>query len=154
MKSTFKYVAAVIATATFFSTPTISQDNEIPVGIQPDEIEWFSPPPAFAQDTVGALLSGPPSVEGGLYTIRVKMKKGGMIQPHRHPDKRYITVLSGVLYAGRGTKIDEAFVTQYPAGSFFTIPAQYVHFTWAKEGEVVYQESGIGPTANELVTEE
>ena len=102
----------------------------------------------------GAMLAGPPNKEGSLYTIRVRLLKGGVINPHRHPDKRQITVMKGSLYAGRGTKIAEPYATKYTEGSFFVIPANYVHFTWAKDEDVIYQESGIGPTANELVTEE
>ncbi len=41
--------------------------------------------------------------------------------------------------------------TRYPPGSYVVIPAGAVHFAWAKEGEVVYQESGIGPTGNMFV---
>ena len=31
------------------------------------------------------------------------------------------------------------------------VPAGHVHYSWAKEGEVTYQESGIGPTSSAYV---
>jgi hypothetical protein len=37
---------------------------------------------------------------------------------------------------------------RFPAGSFFVVPAGHVHYSRAKDGEVTYQESGIGPTSN------
>ena len=100
------------------------------------------------------MLAGPPNAEGALYTIRVRLIEGGIINPHRHPDTRQITVLEGTLYAGQGSKVGPSHTTPYTAGSFFVIPAKAVHFSWAREGEVIYQETGIGPTANELIDTE
>jgi hypothetical protein len=34
-----------------------------------------------------------------------------------------------------------------PAGSVFTEPVQQPHFVWAKEGEVVIQVVGHGPSS-------
>ena len=34
-----------------------------------------------------------------------------------------------------------------PAGSIFTEPARQPHFVWAKDGEVVIQVIGNGPSA-------
>jgi quercetin dioxygenase-like cupin family protein len=68
--------------------------------------------------------------------------------PHTHPDARYVTVLSGGVYAGMGDTVNEATSKRYPAGSFFIVPAGRVHYSWTKDGEVTYQESGIEPTSN------
>ncbi len=150
-----RLLALIFSASSLLFTPSaIAQNDEIPAGIQADEIQWFTPPAGFAQGAEGAMLAGPPNKEGSLYTIRVRLEKGGIINPHRHPDKRQITILRGTLYAGRGSKIAEPYTTQYTPGSFFVVPADYVHFSWAKDGDVVYQETGIGPTANELVESE
>ena len=46
------------------------------------------------------LLSGP-------YTIRVKVPAGVKLMPHRHPEDRVYTVLSGVFYIGLGDQFDD-----------------------------------------------
>jgi quercetin dioxygenase-like cupin family protein len=74
-----------------------------------------------------------------------------MITPHTHPDNRYTTVLSGELYAGLGETMDAAKATRYPAGSFFIMPAGQVHYSLARDGEVTYQESGMGPTGTSFL---
>jgi quercetin dioxygenase-like cupin family protein len=71
-----------------------------------------------------------------------------MVTPHTHPDARHVTVLAGEVYAGTGDTVNEATSKRFPAGSFFVVPAGTVHYSWAKDGEVTYQESGIGPTSN------
>ena len=38
-----------------------------------------------------------------------------------------------------------------PAGSIFTEPARQPHFVWAKDGEVVIQVIGNGPSATTLI---
>ncbi|MFQ6023836.1 MAG: cupin domain-containing protein [Acidiferrobacterales bacterium] len=121
--------------------------------IFPDQIKWVALPKAIAPGAEVTILKGPLDKPGDLYELRVRLRNGGMIKPHTHPDTRYVTVLSGELHAGRGEAIDEKSTTRYPAGSFFVVPAGIVHFTWARNGEVVYQESGIGPTANDFLKE-
>ncbi len=109
--------------------------------LQPVEVK-------YAQTSFGevALLSGPTD-KPVLYTQRVHLKKDGLVPPHTHPDQRYTTVLSGTLYVCTTDKVDAATAKAFPAGSFLIIPANVVHCGWAKDGDVVYQESGIGPTA-------
>jgi quercetin dioxygenase-like cupin family protein len=62
-----------------------------------------------------------------------------------------ITVISGELSAGRGTTFAEDALKTYKAGTFFVVPANAPHFAFAKNGEVIYQESGMGPTPSFLV---
>jgi hypothetical protein len=47
--------------------------------------------------------------------------------------------------------IDRAKETRYPAGSFVVMPAGQPHYSLAKDGEVVYQESGYGPTGTSFL---
>jgi quercetin dioxygenase-like cupin family protein len=98
----------------------------------------------------GAILSGPLD-KPALYTQRVHLKAGGLVPPHTHPDTRYTTILSGTLYVCTGDKVAADAVKAFPAGSFLITPANVVHCSWAKDGDVVYQESGIGPTATNLL---
>jgi quercetin dioxygenase-like cupin family protein len=84
------------------------------------------------------------------YSLRVHLKPGAKIPPHTHPDTRMIVVLSGELFAGSGAKFDPDSGSLLPAGSFFTVPAGVIHWSWAKNGETTYQEFGTGPTATNL----
>lgn len=67
--------------------------------------------------------------------------------PHSHPDERIVTILSGTLLVGYGEQFDESRMKVLPAGSMFTEPAQQPHFAWARDGEVVGQVVGHGPSA-------
>lgn len=82
----------------------------------------------------------------GLYALRVKLAPGAKLPPHTHPDERNSTVLSGTIYVGFGHTFDESKVVAIPAGSMYVAPASVPHYVWAKDGEAVYQEAGVGPT--------
>ena len=118
-------------------------------GVQylPDQLKWN--PSSIAGVQVAPLAGA--LDKPVYYTYRVKLEKGAIVQPHTHPDARYVTVLSGTLYAGHGDTVGDSTATPFPAGSFFMVPVGVVHYSWAKDGEVVYQESGIGPTATNFL---
>jgi len=67
------------------------------------------------------------------------------LMPHRHPEDRIYTVISGVFYIGLGQQFDGDKVRPYPPGSVIVLPGDTPHFHWAKSGEYVTQVSGIGP---------
>lgn len=81
------------------------------------------------------------------YTIRVQLRRGGMISPHSHPDRRVITVVAGELCYGFGPVFDPERCTIYPEGSYFVVPANEPHFSFGKTSDSVYQETGFGPSA-------
>ena len=118
------------------------------VQIMPDAVKWRDYPLAQGVQ-VSALYGG--ADKDGIYTLRVKMANDARLKIHIHPDTRMITVLSGKLYAGRGTRYDSANETIVPAGGFFVVPAGVPHYTRAGDGEVIYQENGYGPSPTELV---
>ena len=62
--------------------------------VLPEDIEW-KPFPAFPPSVRLAVLVGQPS-EPGPYVIRVKVPSGVKLMPHRHPEDRVYTVMSGV----------------------------------------------------------
>ena len=70
-----------------------------------------------------------------------------------HPDERSSTVLSGTIYVGFGEIFDEARLVAIPAGAVYVAPANVPHYVWAKDGEAVYQEAGVGPTATTIITQ-
>src|SRR5689334_19588266 len=128
------------------AAPVIAQTAG--VAILPNEVKYAPLP--FAPGVQAAWVFGGPEIPG-IYTVRVRMTPGAKIPPHTHPDTRMVTILTGDLFAGLGTAIDPATGQSYPAGTFFTMPAGQPHYVWAKDGEVIYQESGNGPSPTALV---
>lgn len=93
-----------------------------------------------------AVLYGDPT-KACLYVVRLKLPAGAKVMPHIHPgESRTMTVLSGTLYFGFGTEFDENKLKPYPPGTFFTELPTTPHFVAAKDGEVIFQATGIGPS--------
>ena len=117
--------------------------------ILPEDIDW-KPFPAFPPSVRLAIVVGQPS-EPGPYTIRVKVPSGVKLMPHKHPEDRVYTVLSGVFYIGLGNKFDGDKVEAYPPGSVVVLPGNTSHFHWAKSGEYITQVTAIGPLGIDYV---
>ena len=111
--------------------------------IRPENIEWkaFA---AFPPQARLAILVGNP-IEPGPYVIRVKLPAGTKMMPHRHPEDRIYTVISGVFYVGLGDVFDESKMSAFAPGSVVVLPGDQPHFHWAKSGEYITQVSAIGP---------
>ena len=91
-----------------------------------------------------AIVVGEPT-QAGPYTIRVKVPKGVKLMPHRHPEDRVYTVISGTFYIGLGEEFDAEKLQAYPPGAVIVLPGNTSHFHWAKSGEYVTQVTAIGP---------
>lgn len=105
---------------------------------------WQSPPgvPGLqAAWVIGA------EKEKGLYIIRVKLQAGTTIPPHHHPDDRLTTVLRGSLLVGFGKRLEESQLVKVTEGMAYRVPAHVPHYIVARQKDVVYQETGVGPTA-------
>lgn len=114
----------------------------------PKDIEFKGPLNGPPQTVV---LYGDPT-KAGVFVSRVKFTAGWKDPPHWHPDEvRTVAVLSGTLYFGTGEKWDESKFTAYPAGTFYSEPSKAPHFTWAKDGEVVIQVTGVGPSGKTFI---
>ena len=111
--------------------------------ILPEDINWQSFP-AFPPAARLAVMVGDPS-EPGPYVVRVKVPGGTKLMPHKHPEDRIYTVMSGVFYIGLGERFDGDAVKAYPPGSVVVLPGDTWHFHWAKSGEYVTQVTAIGP---------
>jgi quercetin dioxygenase-like cupin family protein len=116
--------------------------------VLPESLTFTTPPPI--PDLRSAYVLGAEN-DSGTYAIRVKLKAGGRVPVHTHPDTRYSTVLSGTLYVGFGEAANDARMTAVPAGAVYVAPANVPHYLWAKAGEVVYQEAGTGPTGTRML---
>jgi quercetin dioxygenase-like cupin family protein len=117
--------------------------------ILPEDVQWL-PFPAFPPPARLAVLVGEPAQDGP-YLIRVKVPSGVRLMPHRHPEDRIYTVMSGVFYVGLGEKFDGDLMKAYPPGSIIVLPGNTWHFHWAKSGEYVTQITAIGPLGLEYL---
>ena len=117
--------------------------------ILPEEIDW-KPFPTFPPSARLAVLVGEPT-QAGPYLIRVKVPSGVKLMPHRHPEDRIYTVMSGVFYIGLGNQFEATRSKAYPSGSVIVLPGNTWHFHWAKSGEYVTQVTAIGPLGLEYV---
>jgi quercetin dioxygenase-like cupin family protein len=111
--------------------------------IRAEEVAW-TVFPAFPPAARLAILVGDPA-KPGPYVIRVKLPMGTRMAPHRHPEDRIYTVLSGVFYIGLGDRFDEDKLMAFGPGSLVVLPGGTSHFHWAKSGEYITQVTAIGP---------
>jgi quercetin dioxygenase-like cupin family protein len=118
-------------------------------GIRPEEIEWQQFPP-FPKGARLAVIIGNPT-QPGPYLIRVRMPVNVRMMPHRHPEDRIYTVISGVFYIGLGDIFDEEALIAYGPGSVVVLPGGQSHFHWARSGEYVTQVTAIGPLGLEYI---
>jgi quercetin dioxygenase-like cupin family protein len=111
--------------------------------VLPEDVDW-KPFPAFPSSVRLATVVGHPS-EKGPYVIRVKVPRGVKLMPHRHPEDRIYTIISGIFYIGLGDQFDAEKLVAYPPGAVIILPGNTSHFHWAKSGEYISQVSAIGP---------
>jgi quercetin dioxygenase-like cupin family protein len=129
------------------STTTYAQNSGTAVLKFPQDIEFKGP----ADKPQTAILYGDPT-KPGVFVTRIKFPPGYKDMPHWHPDElRTVAVLSGTLYFANGDKWDESKLKPYPAGTFYSEPAQSHHYSWAKDGEVILQLTGIGPSGKTYI---
>jgi len=120
--------------------------------VVPEDIEWKQFP-AFPPSARLAIVVGEPSAPGP-YVIRVKVPADVKLMPHRHPEDRAYTVISGVFYIGLGDHFDASKLHAYPPGAVIILPGNTSHFHWAKSGEYVTQVTAIGPLGLEYMNSE
>jgi quercetin dioxygenase-like cupin family protein len=115
-----------------------------------EDINW-KPFAAFPPSVRLAVIVGQPS-EAGPYTIRVRVPHGVKLMPHRHPEDRVYTVISGIFYIGLGERFNAEKLEAYPPGSVIVLPGNTFHFHWAKSSEYVTQVTAIGPLGLEYLS--
>jgi quercetin dioxygenase-like cupin family protein len=114
-----------------------------------EDIEW-KPFAAFPPAVRLAVVVGQPS-KTGPYVIRVRVPHGVKLMPHKHPEDRVYTVISGVFYIGLGDEFEAEKLEAYPPGAVIILPGNTAHFHWAKSGEYITQVSAIGPLGLEYL---
>jgi hypothetical protein len=108
-----------------------------------EDLDW-KPFPAFPPAVRLAIVVGEPS-KPGPYTIRVKVPMGVKLMPHKHPEDRVYTVISGVFYIGLGERFDADQLQAFPPGAVVVLPGDTFHYHWAKSSEYITQVTAIGP---------
>jgi quercetin dioxygenase-like cupin family protein len=117
--------------------------------LRDEDIDW-KPFPAFPASVRLAVLVGDPA-RPGPYVIRVKVPNGVTLMPHRHPEDRIYTVMSGVFYIGLGEQLDREAMHAFAPGSVIVLPGGTSHFHVARSGEYVTQVTAIGPLGLDYV---
>jgi len=149
----FRRTAYLLLTACTIglSAPAGAENSGLVVKLPNDPLAFKAPLAGLPQT---AVLYGDPA-KPGLYVARVKFPAGIKVMPHTHTDEvRTILVLSGTMYFGVGEQWDESKLQAYPAGTFFTEPANTPHFAWAKDGEVVAHLTSIGPSGTKFIAQQ
>ena len=145
-------IAAVAFLAGLLVTLAYAQSPDASVLKLPENIEFKAASVPGAPQT--AILYGDPT-KPGVFVTRVKFSPGWKDMPHWHPDEvRTVAVLSGTFYFGNGDRWDESKMKPYPAGTFYSEPAKRPHYTWAKDGEVIIQVTGVGPTGKTFIPQQ
>src|SRR2546428_12483995 len=93
--------------------------------VLPEDIDW-KPFPAFPPSVRLAVVVGQPS-EPGPSAIRGRVPSGVKLMPHRHPEDRVYTVMSGVFYIGLGDRFAGEKVEAYSGGSVIVLPGNTSH---------------------------
>jgi quercetin dioxygenase-like cupin family protein len=102
------------------------------------------------QLAVRHLIRRPHKVRRVRHTLEIRAGRKGM--PHWHPDEvRTATVLSGTYYFAIGEQWDESKFRAFPAGTFISEPPNTPHYAWAKDGDVIVQFTGVGPTGTTMI---
>lgn len=116
--------------------------------VRPEDIAWQrvrETPALWRADIHGR------QEESGPFTFRIRAAAGHRLLPHTHPEPRVITVLEGTYWSAVGDVYDEDKLVAFPAGSFYVVPAGLPHYSAVLDGETVFQESGIGPSRNDMI---
>ena len=139
-------IAAVVGA--FFSAASAAAQQAEPKIVLPPALK-LDPSPAGG-GVLSANAVGNPAQAGAVYAVHVKYPAGAKSFPHSHPDQRIFTVISGTFYTGMGATFDEKALVALKPGTLMIMPANVVHHAWAKDGEVIVQEIGVGPSGTKL----
>jgi len=124
---------------------SVAGDSRLSSGswtITPKQLKWSK---GFFSGSPHASIVGDEN-KPGFYVYRTLVPKGQRTPVHLHPDFRFVTVMSGNLLVGFTEKFDEKSMTLLPPGGAWIEPVRHAHYIWAKDGDVVVQVVGCGPT--------
>jgi quercetin dioxygenase-like cupin family protein len=123
---------------------------QAPAGLNPKAIAITMPGDIKWTKTAAnerAVLYGDPS-KPGYYVVMQKWLPHNNSRPHKHPNDRFITVISGTWWVQTGAKYDPAGFKPVPAGSFVVHAANEIHYDGAKDEPALLLITGMGPDTN------
>ncbi len=140
MDRIFAVFIAVVVGGIYMALPLQALAAEKHV-IAPGVLNWSPLLPGIEL----AVLEGDPHHEG-MFTIRMRARKGGRVAPHWHSKDIAITVLKGAINIGTGESINSRTTTKLAGGAFVSVPKDTRHFV-IFQPETVVQICGEGPFA-------
>jgi len=111
--------------------------------VNPAGVKWGPAPPSVPKGAQFAVIAGDPA-KPGIFVFRARFPAGYVVPPHHHPRDEFVTVLSGQMLLGMGTKVDRARPANLSAGGFIVTKANMNHYALAKAPTII-QVSGEGP---------
>lgn len=113
--------------------------------INPANLKWAAGPPGLPNGAQFAVLSGDPA-KPGLFTIRARMPAGYTVPPHWHPSDELVTVMSGDLSLGMGSRLNRRRATRLVTGGYVVARARMHHYAFTRGGATI-QITAQGPFA-------
>lgn len=110
---------------------------------RPGDVNWQPAPASLEEGAEVAVLEGNPA-EAGVFTMRIRMPDGFVINPHWHPNVERVTVLSGTFRLGSGDEVDREAAVPLEPGTYTSMPPEMRHYAIA-EGETIVQLTSVGP---------
>jgi quercetin dioxygenase-like cupin family protein len=126
----------IAAAAVLLGTAAQSQVN-------PAGLKWGPGPPALPKGAQASVLAGNPD-KSGIFTLRLRFPAGYAVPPHHHPTDEHVTVISGQLNLGMGSRMNRARAPKLVAGGFVRTTAGGDHYAFTRSGAVI-QVTGEGP---------
>ncbi|MBX9961496.1 MAG: cupin domain-containing protein [Burkholderiales bacterium] len=132
-------IAALAATGPVHAADAASMNDIVELGQ-----ERWTPNTSVPPGMDMMMIYGHPT-KPGPFIFRARVPAGYRLPPHVHPDARVVTVIKGTYYSAAGEDFDESKLRAFPAGSFYSTPANVPHFAATRDEEVIIQEMGFGP---------
>ena len=117
-------------------------------GDEPGSNLQWTEPKAIPPGTRMIMVYGNPG-EPGPYIFRVRFPAGYKLPPHRHADRRQVTVLEGYYWSAAGETFEQDKLRRFGPRDYYVTEGNVPHFAWA-ETDVLIQESGFGPISNPI----
>jgi cupin len=110
--------------------------------------------PDDAIATGGGPVFGTPN-QTGVYITRNRFAPNVTSRPHYHTSDRWVTVIKGTWYGGKGKVFRPKEMVPMPAGSVMYHPAYFIHYDGSQDGqETIVQIMGYGPMTTVQVEED
>lgn len=117
-----------------------------------EDIKW-KPWPTLPNGAQLAVLLGEPA-ELAPFAIRMRVRPGTRIMPHRHPADYLCTVMSGDFYTGVGEEFDADKLVACPPGTSIVLLRGTPYFHRAGSRAYIAQITAMGPFRLDYVNPE